>query len=418
MNLQVRYTTNDKYKHLFRVVRKYLLSLSLLFIPLFGYFFWHTFTAPDTLSDVRDFSPTLGTKVIENLSTLPTLPIQEEADHFKIEDSLPDGIQIQYANQGENTLQTDTPKQTVSFPKDPKKPIEVRLDQERVIPIQDQSTEDYTVDTLIADQSRLEAELPSQKKWWEKILGSSASKQEEKRYLRYTSSDGKKTLLYAYEKDQVTGEKKLKHWTLYASGTGLEEEKYQLDNVKLKINENGDAEVFYFGEQQIQNEAVKAEVAPSLLERAQKTLEKDLGNDIFNNQTPDFIIPRPYYLNSQGEKRDIDWKWDEEKKTLSVSFSPESYPVALDPTLSFTVPGQSNTGSVVTGESSSYFGYSLTAGDFNADGKTDLAVGAYGYSSSTGRAYIFTSEAAVTAQLPATTYLKGTGKLKGSFKIK
>jgi hypothetical protein len=38
---------------------------------------------------------------------------------------------------------------------------------------------------------------------------------------------------------------------------------------------------------------------------------------------------------------------------------------------------------------SNNFGYSLTSGDFNADGKTDLAVGANTYSSSTGRAYLF-----------------------------
>jgi formylmethanofuran dehydrogenase subunit C len=44
---------------------------------------------------------------------------------------------------------------------------------------------------------------------------------------------------------------------------------------------------------------------------------------------------------------------------------------------------------IITGEASSYFGYSLTSGDFNADGKTDLAVGAYTYSSNTGRTYIF-----------------------------
>jgi formylmethanofuran dehydrogenase subunit C len=50
----------------------------------------------------------------------------------------------------------------------------------------------------------------------------------------------------------------------------------------------------------------------------------------------------------------------------------------------------------ITGETTSnYFGYSLTAGDFNADGRTDLAVGAYGYSSSTGRAYLFYNDGSI-----------------------
>ena len=45
--------------------------------------------------------------------------------------------------------------------------------------------------------------------------------------------------------------------------------------------------------------------------------------------------------------------------------------------------------SAATGETSSQFGYSLTAGDFNLDGKTDLAVGANIYNSGAGRVYIF-----------------------------
>ena len=51
---------------------------------------------------------------------------------------------------------------------------------------------------------------------------------------------------------------------------------------------------------------------------------------------------------------------------------------------------------IITGEASSRFGTSMTSGDFNADGKADLAVGAYGYSSYTGRAYVFYNGAIIT----------------------
>ncbi|MBP5993292.1 MAG: FG-GAP repeat protein [Candidatus Moranbacteria bacterium] len=51
---------------------------------------------------------------------------------------------------------------------------------------------------------------------------------------------------------------------------------------------------------------------------------------------------------------------------------------------------------IITGETTSNsFGYSLTTGDLNADGRTDLAVGAYGYSTSTGRAYIFYNDGSI-----------------------
>jgi hypothetical protein len=60
----------------------------------------------------------------------------------------------------------------------------------------------------------------------------------------------------------------------------------------------------------------------------------------------------------------------------------------------------------LTGEATSnYFGRSLTTGDWNADGKDDVAVGAYGYNSYQGRTYIFYGEVLQTKTPPVLTLL-------------
>ncbi|OGI30340.1 MAG: hypothetical protein A3G09_02610, partial [Candidatus Moranbacteria bacterium RIFCSPLOWO2_12_FULL_48_12] len=73
---------------------------------------------------------------------------------------------------------------------------------------------------------------------------------------------------------------------------------------------------------------------------------------------------------------------------------------------------------IITGQTTSNsFGISITSGDFNSDGKTDLAVGAYGYSSYAGRAYIFITEVKLAGSFD-TQRLKGTTKYKGTVKFK
>jgi hypothetical protein len=72
---------------------------------------------------------------------------------------------------------------------------------------------------------------------------------------------------------------------------------------------------------------------------------------------------------------------------------------------------------ILSGEATSnYFGNSLASGDFNTDGKTDLAVGAIGYGSSAGRVYIFTTEAKVIAE--ASNTLRGTSTFRGTVKLR
>ncbi len=377
--------------------KTFIAVIFFFFILFFGWFFWHAYNVPETLDVLAERSQKAGEAALSDLKSLPALPITEDKDAYTVQDTSSDGIDIRFADEQEKTLAPQDQKDpfTLSFPKDYSQSIRVKLDQERSIEITDLSGSKEYESSILSTNTGQGPSLTEEGVL--ERLGFKENTQEQKNYLSYT--DGRKTLLYAYQKDQGTGEKKLKAWTLYQEGSGLEVESYRISNAKVKLDEQGNANVFYFGDQDLRNQEVQSSVDPSLLERAQRTLQKEMGEDIVNgNKIPDFTIPRPYFIANDGEKTEVQWKWDEGAQTLSLSFSVDTarYPIALDPTLSFVAPGQSNTGSVVAGEiTSDNFGAALAAGDFNADGRTDLAVGAYGYSSSTGRVYLFYNDGSI-----------------------
>lgn len=70
----------------------------------------------------------------------------------------------------------------------------------------------------------------------------------------------------------------------------------------------------------------------------------------------------------------------------------------------------------MTGEAASnQFGTALTAGDFNRDGLTDLAVGASGYTASTGRVYLFYADTLRTREAQHADVIITGEKTNGSF---
>jgi hypothetical protein len=331
------------------------------------------------------------------------------------------------------------PSLTLHFPKEyATDPIEVQIADGKSILIQDkQAKGDYTSQSLSfgskASKSGIgEVKSPNNPiSWLQSLLGSKASKsgEEEKTYLSYTDPSKRITTYYAYGHDQATGEKQLKNWQVYDHPAIVKGEQvaYSFTNAKLRKNDNGTISVYYYGDQELQNDKSASEVDPSLMARAQRTLAKEMGDSIDSGETPaNFVIPKPYYINSSGDQIDLDWRLSMDGKDISIDFTPDTgeYPLALDPTLSFTAPAMSNTGDVITGEAGSAFGIAITVGDFNADGKMDLAVGAYGYSSSTGRVYIFYGDgqipntaatADVTITGEATSNYFGTSMTSGDF---
>ena len=376
------------------------------------------------ISDIENKFGQAGTIAVSDLQSLPAVEFTEEKEGFLISDEQVNGLRVEYA--GQEKKEEEEKKTSLSFPKDYKKPIEIKLDEERLISITDLSGEqgDYTAKTLSEEGlKKSQTLLADEASFWQKLFPPKT--EDKKSYLSYESRDRRKTLLYTYLKDSATGERKLKHWTIYKNGNGIEKELYRFENARLQLDSRGNVEVFYKGKTALENQEIEAQVGKDLMARASRTLEKELGNGSLEDKgEPDVVIPAPYFIDKDGNREDIEWKIEKDTLTLDFSVDQARYPIALDPTLQFTAPGQSAGGSAITGEGSSNFGHSLTSGDFNGDGKLDLVVGAHTYSSSVGRVYIFygdggipaaSSNADVTITGNATSDAFGTALSSGDF---
>jgi hypothetical protein len=345
-------------------MKRFLLILAFLSLPAFIWFFWQYSQTPETISSTLQSFAKAGEETKKDLSRIPSLPVTEEEDSFTMQDDTQAGISLTYANQQEDNQlspeESDKDLLSLSFPKDATKPLEIKLDTERIITIQDLKNQQGFTQKLLTQDAVQNSETQENNinaAWYQKLFKTLDSRlrgndnTSPASYL--TSTNQRKTLIHTFQKDHATNEKKLKSWTLYTKGNGIEEEAYQFTNAKIKINDDGNAEVFYFGDKEIQNQQAQADVEPSLLERAQRVISEDMGEDILNsNKNPDFLIPKPFFYDKNGDIHETDWKYDEETKTLSlqISVKDDLYRSALDPTLAFTAPAQSNTGWVIGGE--------------------------------------------------------------------
>jgi hypothetical protein len=384
-----------------------LLTVAILAIPVFGYYLWHVNTTIPGLDDFfKKFPTKMGQEVSGELRSAPAIAFKQEADAYTVTDDDSTGIRVEYPNRpkGDEQNPNEPPKDTLklSFPNDYSKPLEVDLGQGKKFRLTDQgAVKGYRSELLDSSlpqngQGSI-LDIFTRKRAEEMHSRSKAGRAPVQDILSYRSPDGRKTILYSYRADGAMGAKKLKNWTIFAKGNGSEEEKYVLDGATAKINDSGDLDIFLRSEQDIKNEAATAQVSPSLLERAKKTLEKESGAGAMDgNRRADLTIPKPYYVDKDGNHYGADWAVSDGGKTFSVSIGDASgrYPIALDPTLSFTASGQSDAGGVITGNATGEgFGYASVAGDFNADGRTDMAISSPGYNpgsaADTGRVYVF-----------------------------
>ena len=111
--------------------------------------------------------------------------------------------------------------------------------------------------------------------------------------------------------------------------------------------------------------------------------------------------------DSRGDALDAWFELDDGVIRIVVDDTDALWPIMIDPLLtiaSTTLDGEA---------ASNAFGYAVEgAGDVNADGYDDLIVGAYGYSSNTGRAYVFHGSSSGISSTAAATL---TGSSASSF---
>ena len=121
-------------------------------------------------------------------------------------------------------------------------------------------------------------------------------------------------VFYTYQK--IDGEQKqslFKNWILFNSPPSLSLNQssnkqtlaYIFQNATANIDSDGDAQIYF-----------------------------DDGRGV-NSRESDFTIPKPYFLDKDGQKTELIWQFDKISRVLSVSFEAkkEQYPIALDPSV-------------------------------------------------------------------------------------
>jgi len=193
------------------------------------------------------------------------------------------------SDRGVSVVPDADPSFRMDFPETLAEPVAVRLSENRKVTL---LHEDGASFSLVPESSV--TETPENATLLAGIRADSVS-------AAYRSSDDRRSVFYTYK--ELDREKKsflFKQWTLYDTSAPSEKESYSLGNARVSIQADGSAKVH--------------------------------PND---SSDPDFLIPRPYYLDRNGSKTDLDWTYDTATRTLSVSFSApaESYPLALDPSV-------------------------------------------------------------------------------------
>ena len=216
-----------------------------------------------------------GAEVLKSFASMENITPQKTTAGFEIQDSL----------QNSSSESAEKNNFKIKFPVNYNEHISLTLAPGKVITIIDKNASSAT-GRLLSDQNNPAS--PS--------------------YVEYKKDD-RKIIYYAYQKNKV-GAQKLKNWILYQSGDGKESESYQFENAKIVLDsKKGNADIAY----------VDKTGNPKVIMPLQ--------------------IPKPFFIDKDGIRIELDWKLNKAGDTLSVELAttPDKYPIVLDPTI---IPSQ------------------------------------------------------------------------------
>ena len=221
---------------------------SIIVLGIFSWNFMKVLFLSDPISQELVGYEKAGSAVLDDLRRIPAVNFSEKEKGYSVSDDTGKGIEITYAGK-ESEEKKDNLE--ITFPKDYLQPVEIRMEGENVITMTDNGNQENMSLELLADDAADPLEdIPNQK---------SRDKKEtdpQKKYLLYKI--GRKKIFYTYQKDQATGESLLKNWIIYANGNGQEKESYTFQNAKMKKNDRGEVEIYYFGDMQKQTQLFRS----------------------------------------------------------------------------------------------------------------------------------------------------------------
>jgi hypothetical protein len=217
--------------------------------------------------------------------------------------------------------------------------------------------------------------------------------------------NGEEKHLFSFSDETNT----LKNWSYYEKPQEKIEEVWELKGAILKKNEDNSIEVYRLPVKEDSMDAAK-NLEPDMAERIANTLKEELGDEYyFQKKNYLFSIPAPFYLTKTGERKTPEIEIENQNQ-LKIKFETkkEEFPLLLDPTITLAAKMDYLQ---INGEATvNYFGTSVScAGDVNGDDKDDVIVGAPGYSSGSGAAYIFYGGTKTTGSATSRADVKITG---------